>query len=129
MTPISSFQPPAATEGPAHVGSETAAGMGKTSTALQAADVSLDIRLFGRASVSAGGVPVKFAKRATTLAMLALILLQRGQTISRESLAFTLFPEADETSALAELRRYLYLANKSLPARPDDPWLIGDSGA
>ena len=40
------------------------------------------------------GVPVKFAKRSTTLAMLALIVLQRGRTISRESLAFTLFPRS-----------------------------------
>jgi DNA-binding SARP family transcriptional activator/energy-coupling factor transporter ATP-binding protein EcfA2 len=127
MMPVSSFRATAVTEGPGRIGSESEASMGKTSAALQAAEVTLDIRLFGRASVSAGGVPVKFAKRATTLAMLALILLQRGQTISRESLAFTLFPEADETSALAELRRYLYLANKSLPASPDDPWLIVDS--
>jgi predicted ATPase/DNA-binding SARP family transcriptional activator len=101
--------------------------MAPTSTALRDAEAPLDIRLFGRASVSAAGVPVKFAKRSTTLAMLALVLLQRGQTVARESLAFTLFPELDEAAALAELRRYLYLANKALPGRDGDPWLLIDS--
>lgn len=88
----------------------------------------LAVRLFGQANVSYAGVPVKFAKRSTTLAMIALIVLKRGQAISRESLAFTLFPESDETAALAELRRYLYLANKALPAaRATDPWLVVDA--
>ncbi|MEO6836222.1 MAG: AAA family ATPase [Candidatus Tumulicola sp.] len=87
----------------------------------------LVVRLFGQANVSYAGVPVKFAKRSTTLAMLALIVLKRGQAISRESLAFTLFPESDEMAALAELRRYLYLANKALPARSGDPWLLVDA--
>ena len=59
--------------------------------------------------------------------MLALVILQRGAAVARESLAFTLFPEADEGTALAELRRTLYLTNKSLPERPGDPWLIVDS--
>jgi DNA-binding SARP family transcriptional activator len=101
--------------------------MERPSTSLREAEALLDIRLFGRAGVSAAGVPVKFAKRLTTLSMLALILLQRGGAISRESLAFTLFPEVDETNALGELRRYLYLLNKSLPDRPGRPWLIVDS--
>jgi DNA-binding SARP family transcriptional activator len=87
----------------------------------------LTIRLFGQADVSWDGVPVKFAKRATTLAMLARIVLERGKAIARESLAFTLFPDADEATALAELRRYLYLAGKSLPARTNDPWLVVDT--
>jgi DNA-binding SARP family transcriptional activator len=93
----------------------------------QSVEEQLEIRLFGHANVSAAGVPVKFAKRSTTLAMLALVILRRGAAISRETLAFTLFPEAEETVALAELRRTLYLTNKSLPARTADPWLIVDS--
>src|SRR5580704_15911620 len=86
----------------------------------------LDIRLFGHASISFHGVPVKFAKRSTTLAMLACVLLKRGRPISRESLAYLLFPEVDEAAALAELRRYLYLANKALPQR-GHPWLLLDA--
>lgn len=51
----------------------------------------LAIRLFGHADISWDGPPLKFAKRATMLAMLAHLVLQRGRAISRESLAFTFF--------------------------------------
>jgi DNA-binding SARP family transcriptional activator len=96
-------------------------------TLLPRSDLSLDIRLFGCADVRAAGAPVKLAKRATTLAMLAFIILKRGQAIARESLAFTLFPEFEEAAAVAELRRCLYLTNKSLPDQPENPWLIIDA--
>jgi DNA-binding SARP family transcriptional activator/energy-coupling factor transporter ATP-binding protein EcfA2 len=89
----------------------------------------LEIRLFGHANVSSAGVPVKFPKRSTTLAMLALLVLQRGKPMTREALAFTLFPEVDESAALAELRRYLYLINKALPQRAGDPWIVVDADA
>jgi len=87
----------------------------------------VEVRLFGQANVTYAGVPVKFARRSTTLAMLALLVLQRGKPMSRESLAFTLFPDVDESAALAELRRYLYLVNKALPPRADDPWIVADA--
>jgi DNA-binding SARP family transcriptional activator/predicted ATPase len=87
----------------------------------------LEIRLFGQPDIRYDGAPVKFAKRSATLAMLALLVLKSGRTLSRESLAFTLFPDDDETNALAELRRYLYLANKALPPRDGDPWIVGDA--
>ncbi len=87
----------------------------------------LEVRLFGQADVRYAGEPVKFAKRSTTLAMLALLVLKHGHEISRESLAFTLFPESDEAAALAELRRYLYLANKALPAVSGTPWIVSDA--
>jgi len=89
----------------------------------------LDVRLFGQPEVRYAGQPVKFAKRSTTLAMLAVLLLKRGHVVSRESLAFTLFPEIDETAALGELRRYLYLANKALPDSGDVPWIVTDADA
>jgi predicted ATPase/DNA-binding SARP family transcriptional activator len=101
--------------------------MNMATPSARSAEGRLDIRLFGRPAATVDGIPVKFAKRSTTLAMLALIVLQRGAAVSRESLAFTLFPEAEEAAALAELRRYLYLANKALPERAGQPWLIVDS--
>ncbi len=85
------------------------------------------MRLFGQANVGWAGSPIKFAKRATTFSMLARIILQHGHALSRESLAFTLFPDVDERAALAELRRYLYLANKALPERAGEPWIVVDA--
>jgi DNA-binding SARP family transcriptional activator/predicted ATPase len=87
----------------------------------------LEIRLLGQPDIRYDGAPVKFAKRSATLAMLALLVLKGGRTLSRESLAFTLFPDDDEVNALAELRRYLYLANKALPARDGEPWIVSDA--
>ncbi len=98
-------------------------------TPARSAGAELEVRLFGRANVSHAGAPVKFAKRSTTLAMLALLVLQRGKPVSRESLAFTLFPELDEGAALKELRRYVYLAGKALPPRDGDPWIVADADA
>ena len=85
----------------------------------------LDIRLFGHATITLDGVPVKFAKRSTTLAMIAYLVLKRGHPVSREALAYLMFPEADEATALAELRRYLYRANKSLISPV--PWIAVDT--
>jgi DNA-binding SARP family transcriptional activator len=87
----------------------------------------LDIRFFGQASVRCNAVPIKFAKRDRTIAMLARIILQRGAPLSREALAYSVFSDEDEATALAELRRYLYLAGKALPERSGEPWLISDS--
>lgn len=87
----------------------------------------LEVRLFGQPDVHVAGAPIKFAKRSTTLAMLAQLVLCRGRPLSRESLAFTLFPDSDEASALAELRRYLYRANKALPERNAEPWIMSDA--
>ncbi|MGD0476139.1 MAG: AAA family ATPase [Candidatus Velthaea sp.] len=86
----------------------------------------VEIRFFGHADVRVDGVSVKLAKRASTLAMLGLLILRRGKSLSRSSLAFTLFPDADETAALAELRRCLYLANKALPEQGEAPWFVAD---
>ncbi len=99
--------------------------MNPTGIVLDAAP-ELDVRLLGQASVEAAGAPVRFAKRSTTLAMLAFVVLRHGQPVSRNSLALTLFPEENEENAMAELRRYLYLTNKALPLHDGVPWLIVD---
>ncbi len=94
---------------------------------MRQAEAKIEVRLLGQSGVTADGKPVKFAKRAATLAMLGYLVLRQGQLVARNALAFTLFPDEEEEAALAELRRYLYLANKALPAREDHPWLIADA--
>jgi DNA-binding SARP family transcriptional activator len=86
----------------------------------------LDVHLLGQARVCVDGVPVKFAKRAITMAMLAFLILQRDRAVPRETLAFTLFPELTESEAFKELRRYLYLAHKALPDA-GGPWIEADA--
>jgi DNA-binding SARP family transcriptional activator len=86
----------------------------------------LDVHLLGQARVCVDGTPVKFAKRAITLAMLAYLILQRDRAVARETLAFTLFPELTESDAFKELRRYLHLAHKALPTA-GGPWFEADA--
>ena len=89
--------------------------------------VELEIRLLGQANALSAGVPLKFAKRSVTLAMLGLLVIRRAQPVARTFLAFTLFPDFEEEQALTELRRYLYLAGKTLPSPPSgEPWLVAD---
>lgn len=87
---------------------------------------NLEIRLFGHANASLGSAPIRFAKRATTLSLLAYLILKQGAPVARPTLAFTLFPDDSEDDALAELRRYLYLAAKALPAA-ETPWITADA--
>ncbi|MEO6991302.1 MAG: AAA family ATPase [Candidatus Baltobacteraceae bacterium] len=94
---------------------------------MEAAIPELEIRLLGQPAIRVAGVSVKIAKRATTLAMLAFLILRRDVPVARPYLAFTLFPDETEERALAELRRYLYLASKVLPVRGAGPWLVVDS--
>lgn len=101
--------------------------MGRARTTIAAASGQLDIRLFGQASVHFNGSPIKFARRDRTLAMLARIILQRGAPLSRDALAYLVFPDDEEGTAVAELRRYLYLAGKALPDRAGEPWIVADS--
>jgi len=98
----------------------------KQAWAVRDKTAGLELRLLGQANALVDGAPIKLAKRATTLALLAFIALRRGRPVARNFLAFTLFPDADEDTALGELRRYLYLANKALPAHDSEPWLVVD---
>ena len=51
---------------------------------------ALEVRLFGQPHVTASGAPVEFARRSTTITMLALLILKRNQPVARTFLAFTL---------------------------------------
>jgi DNA-binding SARP family transcriptional activator/tetratricopeptide (TPR) repeat protein len=88
----------------------------------------LDVIFFGQPHVLAGGHLLKFAKHQVSLSLLAYLIVHRGETVSRPFLAFTLFPDDPEETALAELRRYLSLANKTLPNRSDGGlWITSDA--
>ena len=84
----------------------------------------LDVRLFGHPQFLAGGGAIKLPNRGVSVPLAAYLLLNRSQAVSRSVLAFTLWPDETEARSLAELRRYIYLLNKTLPARPDEaPWI------
>lgn len=88
----------------------------------------LEVILFGQPRVLAGDRVLKFAKHQLSLSLLAYLVVHRGEAVSRPFLAFTLFPDDPEETALAELRRYLSLMNKALPKLADGGlWIASDA--
>jgi DNA-binding SARP family transcriptional activator/tetratricopeptide (TPR) repeat protein len=84
------------------------------------------IHLLGRPRFLADGQPFKFRGPAKALNFLAYLLLHRGSHVTRESLAFTLFPDDAEEVARANLRRTLYVTNRALPAQLQVRWIEAD---
>lgn len=72
--------------------------------------------------------PLKFSAPPKTLPLLAFLLLHAEQPITRETLAFTLWPDETESNARANVRRHLHhLAHALPPAHNDTPWLLLDA--
>ncbi len=76
----------------------------------------LDVRLFGHLEVALGGERFNLATPRKTLQVLAYLLLHRGSGVSREYLAFLLYPDDEESGARAKLRATLSDFAKVLPA-------------
>ena len=76
----------------------------------------LAIRLFGHFEVALDGAPFRLATPRKSLQVLAYLLLHRGTPVSREYLAFLLYPDDEEGSARAKLRATLSELTKILPS-------------
>ena len=74
----------------------------------------------------ADGQPFKFRAPAKALNLLAYLLLHGGTHVTRESLAFTLFPDDTEDVARANLRRMLYVTHRALPVIGPYRWIEAD---
>ncbi|HLI97555.1 MAG TPA: BTAD domain-containing putative transcriptional regulator [Candidatus Baltobacteraceae bacterium] len=84
---------------------------------------NLDVRLFGIPRVSCEQPPA-VTLSAKALAVLAYVILHREHRVTRESVAFALWPDEPEEQAMANLRRALYLCQHALP--PGTQWLLAD---
>ncbi len=80
----------------------------------------LALQLFGPPKLEMDGTPVHIPRRKAT-ALLAYLAVT-GQTHSREALATLLWPENDQSSARAELRRTLSVLNRAM----GKGWLCAD---
>src|SRR5579871_918533 len=86
----------------------------------------LDVRLFGHLEVALDGERVALATPRKSLQVLAYLLLHRGSAVSREYLAFLLYPDDEEGSARAKLRATLSELAKVLP-QPVDQFVTIDT--
>lgn len=100
--------------------------MGALQTARAKKGGLLAIRLFGHFEVALDGAPFRLATPRKSLQVLAYLLLHRGAPVSREYLAFLLYPDDEEGSARAKLRATLSELTKILPS-PAERYVIVDT--
>ena len=83
----------------------------------------LQIWFFHTLTLSKDGEPIHFPALPKTHTLLAYLLLNREQPVSREKLAALLWTDMPDKKARANLRRHLHNLNQSLPAA-EQPWLL-----
>jgi DNA-binding SARP family transcriptional activator/Tfp pilus assembly protein PilF len=85
----------------------------------------LEVALFGHVRLAFDGKPFEFGAPRKTLPILAYLLLHRNAAVSREFLAFLMWPDAEEEVARSNLRRNLTLFKQILPPPgPAESWLL-----
>jgi|GEM_PF-1727904 len=85
------------------------------------------IDLIGPVQLSYQGRPFEFRAPDRTLALLAYLLLHRDQELTRDRIAFALWPDLPEADALVKLRNHLYyLLKTGLPKGENTPWVLSD---
>jgi DNA-binding SARP family transcriptional activator len=89
----------------------------------RATDPTLDIALLGTFGLRRTGDPAEIRLPDQAIRLLAFLLLGRGRSLLREHVAFTLWPDGDETGARANLRRKLHLLVRALPV-VSTPWIV-----
>jgi DNA-binding SARP family transcriptional activator/tetratricopeptide (TPR) repeat protein len=89
-------------------------------------DGHLDIRLFGHMEVALDGARFTLATPRKSLQVLAYLLMHRASAVSREYLAFLLYPDDEEGAARAKLRATLSDLPKLLP-QPADRYVTIDT--
>ena len=88
----------------------------------------LEVALFGHVRLAFDGKPFEFGAPRKTLPILAYLLVHRQAAVSREFLAFLMWPDAGEEVARNNLRRNLTLFKQILP--PPDPaesWIVASN--
>ncbi len=90
----------------------------------------LQIRLLGNLRIFDGEVPLPPLNPQKALTLLAYLLLRRERPTPRDQAAFTLWADASESQARANLRRHLHLLRSYLPAHRDNqPWVLAEHGS
>ena len=85
----------------------------------------LRIYLFGNPQAVEEGQPWSLPTPPKVFELWAYLLLHRRDALRRDHLAYTLWPDAPETKARANLRRHLHLLRRQLPQAPSDtPWIL-----
>lgn len=82
----------------------------------------MQVRLFGRPRIEVDGERVETRLSAQGLLLFAMLVTHPDETLEREEVAYTLWPDATESEARAALRRLLYKLQHALPDE-GEPWI------
>lgn len=83
----------------------------------------LEVRLFGAGRIVSAGREMKVGSRRWTLPLLTYLALHNGAPVLRKRVAFTLWPDEPEETALINLRRNLHRLRGVLPDPGTEPWI------
>ena len=89
------------------------------------ANSRLQITLFGEFGLVHAGQPAPTFSGERPIALLAYLLLHRQTAVSRQHLAFTLWPDSSDSQARANLRNLFYTLRQTLPDA--DNYLAADA--
>ena len=92
--------------------------------------MTVRISLFGIMSSHLDGNLIRLPPRSQVPSLWAYLLLHAGQSLPRDRVAFTFWPEEAEAEARANLRRHLYRLRQLLPEPPEEqPWVLADGAS
>jgi DNA-binding SARP family transcriptional activator len=77
--------------------------------------VALDVRLFGELVLTLGREQLAPVESTRARSLLGYLLLHAGAPVSRQHLAFLLWPDSTEPQARTNLRKVLHLLRRDLP--------------
>lgn len=87
----------------------------------------LHIHLLGNLRAETDGGPLAIPGQPAVLKLWAYLLLSSSRPVSREQLAFLLWPDSSEAEARGQLRGCLHDLREMLPPHPPErPWLLVD---
>ncbi|MFN2528639.1 MAG: AAA family ATPase [Candidatus Baltobacteraceae bacterium] len=86
----------------------------------------LRVEMLGPARVLYGGDLYPYKAPPKCLPLMGYLLLHRNAALSRESLAYSMWPDHTEQQARANLRRHLHRLAQALPAQKS-PWFETDT--
>ncbi|MCB8968551.1 MAG: winged helix-turn-helix domain-containing protein, partial [Ardenticatenaceae bacterium] len=89
------------------------------------ANTQLTISLFGDFNLTWQGQSSVSFSGDRPISLLAYLLLHRQTAVSRQQLAFTLWPDSSDSQARANLRNLFYTLRQTLPNA--DTYLAADS--
>jgi DNA-binding SARP family transcriptional activator len=87
--------------------------------------MQIDVRLLGPTRIACAGVGIESHLSAQTLRLIALLVCRQNDRLTREDVAFALWPDCPEAEARANLRRHLYRLQQALPPAAK-PWIAAD---